>query len=79
MGSGLLSVDSAPFATIYIDGRKLGPTPFFNQPIAAGKHELRAVLDDGRAQRKTILVEDGKTVNLGKLAWPRAALDEEPM
>jgi serine/threonine protein kinase len=69
-GEGLLSVDSSPFATIYLDGNKLGATPFFNQPVSAGKHELRAVLDDGRSQKRTITIEPGKPTNLGKLAWP---------
>ena len=69
VGEGTLSVDSSPFATIYLDGTKLGPTPFFNQRVAAGKHELRAVLDDGRAQKRTVVIEDGKATNLGRLAW----------
>ncbi|MFN0248563.1 MAG: protein kinase domain-containing protein [Kofleriaceae bacterium] len=69
-GEGLLSVDSSPFATIYLDGNKLGATPFFNQPVSAGTHQLRAVLDDGRSQKRAITIETGKTLNLGKLSWP---------
>jgi serine/threonine protein kinase len=76
VGEGLLSVDSSPFAVIYLDGNRLGETPFFNQRVSAGKHELRAVLDDGRSQKRTVTIEAGKATNLGKLAWPKP---EEPM
>ncbi len=69
VGDGLLSVDSTPFAVIWLDGNRLGETPFFNLKVSAGTHELRAVLDDGRSKTKTIVVENGKTTNLGKLTW----------
>ena len=69
VGDGLLSVDSTPFAVIWLDGNRLGETPFFNLKVSAGTHELRAVLDDGRSKTKTIVVENGKATNLGKLTW----------
>ncbi len=69
VGEGHLSVDSSPFAVIYLDGNRLGETPFFNHRVAAGKHTVRAVLDDGRAQTKTVVIENGQRTNLGKLTW----------
>ncbi|MGE3766559.1 MAG: protein kinase [Kofleriaceae bacterium] len=68
-GDGFLSIDSQPFAIIFLDGKRLGETPFFNLKVPAGTHELRAVLEDGRSQKKTVVVEVDTTTNLGKLTW----------
>ncbi len=66
---GQLSVSSDPYATIYLDGRKLGDTPLFRERLTAGKHAVRAVRGDGREQSVTIEIEAGKERNLGKLRW----------
>jgi len=66
---GSYSVTSEPYATIYVDGRKLGDTPLFRESVAAGKHVIRAVRADGRAQTFSIEIESGKERNQGKLAW----------
>ena len=67
---GSYSVGSEPYATIYIDGKKVGDTPLFQHVLPAGKHMVRAVRsDDGRQQKFLIDVAPGKTVNSGKLTW----------
>ena len=67
---GTYSVGSEPYATIYIDGKKVGDTPLFQHVLPAGKHMVRAVRsDDGRQQKFLIDVAPGKTVNSGKLTW----------
>jgi serine/threonine-protein kinase len=66
---GLISIDSTPFATIYVDGAKLGVTPLVKKPLHAGAHKLKAVLADGRSRTIEIDVRASK---LGKpivLTW----------
>jgi hypothetical protein len=70
VGQGFLTVDSDPFATIYVDGVSVGPTAVFKRKLVGGKHVVRAVLADGREKTFDVVIEDGKTVNLGKLRWP---------
>jgi hypothetical protein len=69
VAEGFVTVDSDPFAVIYIDGARFSETPVFKRKLAAGKHVLRAVLEDGRERTIDIVVEDGKAKNLGKLTW----------
>jgi len=66
---GQYSVDSTPYATIFIDGRSYGETPLFKIALPPGKHQLRAVRMDGRVQQHTITIEPGKLTSSGTLAW----------
>jgi len=66
---GQYSVDSTPYATIFIDGKSYGETPLFKIALPAGKHQLRAVRMDGRVQQHTITIEPGKLTSSGTLAW----------
>lgn len=66
---GQLTVDSAPYATIFLDDKKLGYTPIVGLRVAAGKHTLRAVSSaDGRERTLTITVKSGKHLRR-KLKW----------
>ncbi len=66
---GFLTVDSSPYATIYLDGKKLGYTPIVDQRLASGKHTLRAVSSAGGQERTvTITVKPGKHLRR-KLRW----------
>ncbi|MCW5809195.1 MAG: PEGA domain-containing protein, partial [Deltaproteobacteria bacterium] len=47
---GLFSVDSRPYARIFVDGVAFGVTPVLKRSLPAGRHRLRAVLEDGRAK-----------------------------
>jgi serine/threonine-protein kinase len=68
-GTGAYSVDSSPYATIYIDGKRVDTTPLHHK-LAAGKHTVKAVRsDDGREKTFSIQVAPGKTFNSGKLTW----------
>ena len=53
--SGRLSVESTPPARIFVDGNELGTTPIVERPLRPGRHELRAVLSDGRT--KTLAID----------------------
>ena len=68
-GTGTYSVDSNPYATIYIDGKSYGDTPVFKAPLPAGKHDVRAVRADGVTKTFSIVIRSGKLTSSGKLAW----------
>jgi len=66
---GTYSVDSTPYATIYVDGRSRGDTPLFRIPLTPGKHTVKAVRADGTSQSFAITIESGKPLSSGKLRW----------
>jgi serine/threonine-protein kinase len=66
---GFYSVDSHPYATIYIDGKSFGDTPLFKVELPSGKHRVRAVRSDGTSRRMTITIQPGKLFSSGTLAW----------
>jgi serine/threonine-protein kinase len=65
---GFYTIDSDPYATIYVDGQKLGVTPIIKRPLAAGKHTVKAVLDDGRSKSFPIRIRS-KRETRKKLRW----------
>jgi hypothetical protein len=65
---GKLSIDAQPWATIYVDGAKKGPTPIPNLSLAAGDHTIKAVTQDGRTKTIKIHVDPGATVRR-KVTW----------
>lgn len=66
---GALNVTSSPVeATVYLDGAEIGKTPFVNNRILIGSHELRFVKHGCAPLVKTITVEEGKMTDVnGKL------------
>ena len=55
--TGQVTLQSNPYATIYIDGKKLGYTPIVGHTLSAGAHTLRAVSSaNGSEQNLTITV-----------------------
>jgi eukaryotic-like serine/threonine-protein kinase len=66
---GLLSIDSTPYATIFVDGVKLGVTPLVKRPVPAGRHKLRAVLADGRTRQLALDIDAGKLAPPIQLTW----------
>lgn len=66
--AGYLTIDSQPYAVIFIDGKRYGETPLVKLALAPGRHVVRAVRDNGDAQRLTIDIELGKTV-FHRLRW----------
>jgi hypothetical protein len=66
---GSLTIDSEPYATIYVDGRRLGDTPLFRATVPAGRHRVRAVRGDGTQRTFTITVRPGKELPYGQIAW----------
>lgn len=66
---GTLSIDSTPYARIYVDGKLLDLTPILRRSIAAGRHRVRAVLVDGRSKELTVDVPAGRAAKPIVLTW----------
>lgn len=64
---GQHSVDSKPYATIYVDGKSYGETPLFKIELPPGRHRVRAVRADGHVQRREVLIKPGKLATSGTL------------
>jgi serine/threonine-protein kinase len=65
---GKLYMDAKPWATIYVDGKKIGATPILGVSIGVGDHTIRAVTEDGRSKSLSVRVESGQTVRK-KVTW----------
>ncbi|HEY1814213.1 MAG TPA: serine/threonine-protein kinase [Kofleriaceae bacterium] len=68
-GSGWFSIDSNPFAQIFVDEHLVGVTPLVHKSLPAGRHRVRAVLKDGRARDLDVVVGAGKIAPPITLAW----------
>jgi serine/threonine-protein kinase len=66
---GFYSIDSRPYAVIFVDGRKLDATPLYRVELPPGRHQIRATLADGRSRSFTIKIAPGKQVTSGTLRW----------
>jgi serine/threonine protein kinase len=65
---GHLFIDAAPWATIYLDGARLGVTPLVGVTVPSGPHTLKAVAEDGRSQVMRIEVSPDGEVRR-KIRW----------
>jgi eukaryotic-like serine/threonine-protein kinase len=66
---GWYAIDSTPYATIFIDDRKIGDTPLDRISLTAGPHRVRAVLADGRQRTFAIDIAPDRKTTAGTLAW----------
>jgi serine/threonine-protein kinase len=66
---GFFSIDSSPYATIYVDGKKLGVTPLFRVALDPGSHRVKAVNASGDSQRFRVQIRSGKETSSGRLRW----------
>ena len=66
---GTLSIDSTPYARIYVDGKLLDLTPILRRPFSAGRHKIRAVLVDGRSKTLTVDIPAGRAAKPIVLTW----------
>jgi hypothetical protein len=67
--SGWYAIDSNPYATIFVDDRKIGDTPLDRIPLSAGAHRVRAVLADGRQRSFAIDIAPDRKTSSGTLTW----------
>jgi serine/threonine-protein kinase len=68
LAPGRLSIDATPWATIYVDGARLGVTPLVGVAVPAGNHAIKAVTEDGRSQVVRVDVQPDGDVRR-KLRW----------
>ena len=66
---GMFTITSEPYATIFIDDRRIDVTPIVQLKLPAGDHRVHAVLADGRERTFAIHVVSDRELNGGKLAW----------
>ncbi|GAB4558438.1 MAG: hypothetical protein Tsb0020_03420 [Haliangiales bacterium] len=59
---GYLTIDASPYASIFVDGKKLGITPLVRVELPSGRRNVRAVASDGRVQRFRLRVRPNATV-----------------
>jgi serine/threonine-protein kinase len=65
---GKLFLDARPWATIYIDGRKVGVTPLVGVTLTAGEHTIKAVAEDGRTKTMRVMIPAGGDARR-KVTW----------
>ena len=60
---GFLNITSSPEngAVVFIDGKKVGQTPFKSDRLASGEHRVRVMKEMFSAAEKTFTVTDGNT------------------
>jgi serine/threonine-protein kinase len=58
---GYLTLDTMPWASVYLGSRRLGTTPFARVPLPAGRHRLTLdVQDRGQRLQRTVDIEAGE-------------------
>ncbi len=67
--TGWYAIDSAPYATIFVDDRKIGDTPLDRIALPAGSHRVRAVLADGRQRSFAVTIAPDRKTSQGTLRW----------
>lgn len=64
---GALNVTSSPVeASVFLDGAEIGKTPFVNNKVLIGSHELRFVKQGCAPLVKTITIEEGKMTEVNE-------------
>ncbi|HEY8144374.1 MAG TPA: PEGA domain-containing protein, partial [Kofleriaceae bacterium] len=62
-GSGFLTINAEPYATVYVDGKKRGFTPVVRLALPAGEHSIKLVSSAGQSDRRmTVKVSSGQEV-----------------
>lgn len=76
---GALNVTSSPVeAQVYLDGAEIGKTPFVNNKVLIGSHELKFVKQGCAPLTKTITVEEGKMTDVSEKLVSNGMPKQEP-
>jgi serine/threonine protein kinase len=67
-GSGWLSVNSQPWAHVYVDGKRVNTTPVSQHPLEAGPHTLLLVGPGRLSVKKSIVIRPEQHLNLGLIS-----------
>lgn len=61
-GFGFLTVNSNPYSTVYVDGRKKGVTPMVKLKLRAGRHKVKLISSKNKKKKfYTVTIAPGKT------------------
>ncbi|HUS67008.1 MAG TPA: hypothetical protein VMZ28_20865, partial [Kofleriaceae bacterium] len=66
---GFLTIASRPYATIFVDGRRLGVTPIYRVEVASGKRRVRADCSCGKTRSFVVDIEPGVAAPARTLTW----------
>jgi len=66
---GFITIDSVPYAVIYIDGKPRGETPLVHLELPPGRHSVRAVSPSGATRSFRIQIEPGKVAPNRRIEW----------
>ena len=67
-GQGSLSINTNPWSTVFIDGKKVGNTPLQRIKLKAGRHEVTLVnKKQGIEEKLKIVIEAGKETKIMKV------------
>jgi len=66
-GEGWLSVNSRPWAIVFIDGRRLATTPVFRHALPAGAHTVQLVTAKQRTAVRNVTIRRDRHLNLGMI------------
>jgi len=62
--AALLSLDAAPWGTVYVDGRSVGATPVVELPLAAGAHHVRVEREGYAPYERVIDAAPGQRIRI---------------
>jgi PEGA domain len=65
MPSGSLSINSTPWAEVFVDGKSVGTTPLANLPIAVGSHEITYRHPQMGERRQSVVVKAHSPTRIG--------------
>jgi len=66
-GFGFLSVNSSPWARVFVDNRRVGVTPLYRHRLPSGRHLVRLEGKDGRVAFRRVRIAAERHLNLGLL------------
>jgi predicted Ser/Thr protein kinase len=73
-GRGWLSVNSRPWANVFVDGRRVASTPVFRHALPAGDHTVQLVTAGRQTVVRSVIIRRDEHLNLGMIqlsAHPR--------
>jgi hypothetical protein len=68
---GLLTIDSDPFGTVFIDGTEVGDVPVVNQQLTPGRHIVEVRREGFRSTADTVEAVAGNAIRLRKQLLPK--------
>jgi hypothetical protein len=65
MPSGSLSINSTPWAEVFVDGKSVGTTPLGNLPVTVGSHEITYRHPQMGERRQSVIVKAHSPTRIG--------------